>query len=96
MKSVYLQKDKSIFKLDELPVDKFAESLGLPGAPKIKFLKNDATKKRKNATRIAEPVFKEDDKPDDDDTSSSEVDDDKDDNKGPSKVTYLQPTIVSN
>ena len=38
MRSVYLHKDKSIFKIEELPVDVFAESLGLPGTPKIKFL----------------------------------------------------------
>ena len=38
MRSVYLQKDKSIFKIEGLPADLFAESLGLPGAPKIKFL----------------------------------------------------------
>ena len=52
MKSIYLQKDKSIFKLDELPADKFAESLGLPGTPKIKFLKKDKVHKKKNAPRI--------------------------------------------
>lgn len=49
MKSVYLQKDKSIFKLDQLPAEKFAESLGLPGAPKIKFLDKGVTQKKKNA-----------------------------------------------
>ncbi|KAG8923794.1 ATP-dependent RNA helicase dbp4 [Tulasnella sp. 418] len=38
MKSIYLQKNKSIFKLEELPIDKFAESLGLPGTPKIKAM----------------------------------------------------------
>jgi hypothetical protein len=40
MRSVHLHKDKSIFKVEELPVDIFAESLGLPGAPKIKFLRH--------------------------------------------------------
>ena len=51
-RSVYIHKDKSIFKLDELPVDKFAESLGLPGAPKIKFLSRELAKKQKNASRV--------------------------------------------
>ncbi|OCF45706.1 ATP-dependent RNA helicase DBP4 [Kwoniella heveanensis CBS 569] len=37
MKSVHIQKDKSIFKLTELPAEAFAESMGLPGAPQIKF-----------------------------------------------------------
>ncbi|CAG8553438.1 10273_t:CDS:2 [Racocetra fulgida] len=39
MRSVYLQSDKSIFKIDELPAEEFSASLGLPGAPKIKFVK---------------------------------------------------------
>ncbi|EIW79660.1 DEAD-domain-containing protein [Coniophora puteana RWD-64-598 SS2] len=50
VRSVHLQKDKSIFKLDELPVESFAESLGLPGAPKIKFLSRELAKKQKNAS----------------------------------------------
>lgn len=51
MRSVYLHKDKSIFKVDELPADRFAESLGLAGAPKIKFLSKELAKKKKNASR---------------------------------------------
>ena len=49
MRSVYLHKDKSIFKLGELPAERFAASLGLPGAPKIKFLAKEMAMKRKNA-----------------------------------------------
>ncbi|KAL5514712.1 hypothetical protein ACEPAG_2028 [Sanghuangporus baumii] len=52
MRSVFLHKDKSIFRIDELPAEKFAASLGLPGAPKIKFLSKDAAKKRKNASYV--------------------------------------------
>lgn len=51
---MYLHKDKTIFKVDELPVERFAESLGLPGAPKIKFLSKEAAKRRKNASRNIE------------------------------------------
>lgn len=51
MRSVYLHKDKSIFQLDKLPVDRFAASLGLPGAPKIKFLAKEAAKAKKNVSR---------------------------------------------
>ncbi|EGN95755.1 hypothetical protein SERLA73DRAFT_186962 [Serpula lacrymans var. lacrymans S7.3] len=51
VRSIHLQKDKSIFKIEELPVDRFAESLGLPGAPKIKFLSRELAKKQKNASR---------------------------------------------
>ncbi|KAF8452452.1 P-loop containing nucleoside triphosphate hydrolase protein [Boletus edulis BED1] len=51
VRSVYLHKDKSVFKVGELPVDKFAESLGLPGTPKIKLLSREQAKKQKNASR---------------------------------------------
>jgi hypothetical protein len=51
LRSIYLHKDKAIFKIDELPVDRYAESLGLPGAPKIKFLGKEIAKKKKNASR---------------------------------------------
>ncbi|KAL1948548.1 hypothetical protein VTO73DRAFT_12623 [Trametes versicolor] len=57
LRSVYLHKDKSIFKVDELPVKQFAESLGLPGVPKIKFLSKELAKKKKNASReVAETL----------------------------------------
>ncbi|TRM66911.1 P-loop containing nucleoside triphosphate hydrolase protein [Schizophyllum amplum] len=51
LRSVYLHKDKSVFKVDQLPVDRFAESLGLPGTPKIKFLNKEMAKQKKNASR---------------------------------------------
>ncbi|KAJ5083375.1 ATP-dependent RNA helicase dbp4 [Penicillium angulare] len=50
VKSVYVQKDKDVFKIKELPLDNYASSLGLPGAPRIKFIKGDDTKERKNAS----------------------------------------------
>jgi ATP-dependent RNA helicase DDX10/DBP4 len=50
-KSVYLQKDKDIFKLKEYDFEAFAASLGLPGAPKIRFLKDDGGKEKKQAVR---------------------------------------------
>lgn len=55
VRSLHVQKDKGIFKLDKYPLEEFAASIGLPGAPRIKFLKADAeeVKKRKNASRQA-------------------------------------------
>ncbi|CAD6499169.1 BgTH12-04821 [Blumeria graminis f. sp. triticale] len=50
-KSLYLQKDKEVFKLDEYDLEGFASSLGLPGAPKIKFQKGEDARKIKNAPR---------------------------------------------
>ncbi|KIW06852.1 uncharacterized protein PV09_02529 [Verruconis gallopava] len=51
VKSIYIQKDKEIFQLTKLPLEEFAASLGLPGAPRIKFMKGDDAKARKNAPR---------------------------------------------
>ncbi|KAF9872308.1 DEAD/DEAH box helicase [Colletotrichum karsti] len=51
-RSIHLHKDKEVFKLDELDLDAFASSLGLPGAPQIKFKQGGADmKKVKNAPR---------------------------------------------
>ncbi|KAH6723228.1 P-loop containing nucleoside triphosphate hydrolase protein, partial [Leptodontidium sp. 2 PMI_412] len=52
-KSVYLQKDKEVFKINEYDLEGFANSMGLPGAPKIKFQKGNDTKDLKNAPRGA-------------------------------------------
>lgn len=54
VKSIHVQKDKDIFRLKELPLDDYAASMGLPGAPRIKFIKGDDTKDRKNAPRALE------------------------------------------
>ncbi|KAF2238964.1 DEAD-domain-containing protein [Viridothelium virens] len=53
VKSIYLQKDKEVFHMDDLPLEDFAESLGLPGAPRIRFGKGDNAKELKNAPRTA-------------------------------------------
>ncbi|ORY81372.1 P-loop containing nucleoside triphosphate hydrolase protein [Protomyces lactucae-debilis] len=50
VRSVNLHKDKDVFKVDQLPVEEFAASLGLPGAPRIKFLSSKEVKAKKNAT----------------------------------------------
>eukprot|EP01103_Thecamoeba_quadrilineata_P000273 TRINITY_DN10227_c0_g1_i1.p1 TRINITY_DN10227_c0_g1~~TRINITY_DN10227_c0_g1_i1.p1 ORF type:complete len:809 (-),score=233.75 TRINITY_DN10227_c0_g1_i1:28-2454(-) len=49
VRSVYINKDKEIFKCDQLPIVEFAKSLGLSGAPQIRFLANQ--KDKKNAVR---------------------------------------------
>jgi len=51
VRSVYVMQDKDTFKLKELDLEGFANSLGLPGAPRVKFLKGDDTKTRKNMPR---------------------------------------------
>lgn len=47
VKSIYIQKDKEVFKFEELPSEDFANSLGLPGAPKIKIRGMKAIEKAK-------------------------------------------------
>ncbi|TVY31651.1 ATP-dependent RNA helicase [Lachnellula subtilissima] len=50
-RSIYVQKDKDIFKINNYDLEGYASSMGLPGAPKIKFQKGDDTKKIKNTPR---------------------------------------------
>ncbi|KAF8323898.1 DEAD-domain-containing protein [Clavulina sp. PMI_390] len=51
VRSVHLQKNREIFKVGELPLKDFASALGLPGAPKVKFVNRDNS--QKNAQRAA-------------------------------------------
>lgn len=51
VRSVHLQKDKDVFKVSDLPLEKFALSLGLPGAPKLKINDAGRNKELKNAPR---------------------------------------------
>ncbi|KAF1840828.1 DEAD-domain-containing protein [Cucurbitaria berberidis CBS 394.84] len=51
VKSIYLQKDKEVFKLKEYDLEAYATSLGLPGTPRIKFMKGDDSKQKKQASR---------------------------------------------
>lgn len=51
VKSIHVQKDKEVFKVKDLALDAFAASLGLPGAPRIKFIKGEDTKIQKNQPR---------------------------------------------
>lgn len=54
IRSIYVQKDREVFKFDQIPTEEFANSLGLPGAPKIKMKGMRAierSKELKNAPR---------------------------------------------
>lgn len=57
VRSVYLQKDKEVFDVLALPLEKYAASLGLPGAPKVKFVK-EASAARKKADAKARALEK--------------------------------------
>ncbi|KIW97816.1 uncharacterized protein Z519_01400 [Cladophialophora bantiana CBS 173.52] len=51
VRSVHIQKDKETFNLKRLDLEAFAASLGLPGAPRVRFVKGEDAKARKNAPR---------------------------------------------
>lgn len=50
VRSVHLNSNKSVFKVAELPIERFAASLGLAGAPKLRFV---ARSQAKNVSREA-------------------------------------------
>jgi len=43
LRSVYVQKDKSVFKVEEIVVDELALAMGFSSTPKVKFLKPSKT-----------------------------------------------------
>jgi len=103
LRSVQLHKDKSIFKLEELPTQRFAESLGLPGTPKIKFLSREVAKAKKNVSRTVEAAqleaLKEREEEDDDDSeqdgdSSEAGNDQESDDDGEQKDKVATVTKV--
>lgn len=42
VRSYYLQRDKEVFDVGALPLTEYASALGLPGAPRIRFVKSSA------------------------------------------------------
>ncbi|KAL8893707.1 MAG: hypothetical protein Q9192_005004, partial [Flavoplaca navasiana] len=82
VKSINLQRDKEVFKLDQLPLEEYSVSLGLPGAPRVKFVKGDNAKSLKNAPKRQE-------------LSSSDADEDEGkDGKKNQKVQANKPAAV--
>ncbi|EMR09624.1 hypothetical protein PNEG_02208 [Pneumocystis murina B123] len=51
LKSIYLQKDKEVFKFEDLSIEEFSSKMGLLGVPKIKFLQSLNSKILKNKPR---------------------------------------------
>ncbi|KAI1815806.1 DEAD-domain-containing protein [Poronia punctata] len=77
VRSIHLQKDKEVFDLKKLDLEEYAASLGLPGAPIIKFTKGEDIKKLKNKPRANLS------------DSDSEFDPDKDKKKVRTKVEKM-------
>ncbi|KAK5069210.1 ATP-dependent RNA helicase dbp4 [Lithohypha guttulata] len=73
VRSVYVMPDKDTFKLKELDLEGYAASLGLPGAPRVKFLKGDDTKTRKNMPRALAAALDHGDSVDEDEGKAEKV-----------------------
>lgn len=91
MRSVHIQKDKSIFKLSELPAEAFAASMGLPGAPQIKLADQKKAKKvmggeKEDAEVVEEKgargVVVSDDSEDEDENDGEDLEDSEEEGSG--------------
>ncbi|KAL7750727.1 ATP-dependent RNA helicase dbp4 [Sorochytrium milnesiophthora] len=53
VRSIHLQANKAVFDVNALPLDDFAESLGLPGSPKIKFIQKSQAKDDRRGPQLS-------------------------------------------
>lgn len=93
-RSISVQKDRETFKLDELPLEEFAASLGLPGAPRIRGLKSvdqNRAKERKNQPRGLKALADDTDSSED---GGSDVEKDKTKDKAKDKVRTKYDKMV--
>ena len=81
-------KNKSVFQLDKLPIERFAESLGLPGAPKVKFVTKEIHRKRKEGGRKSSEASKRDSK---DNKANSSGEDNSSDSESEAGAPTEQP-----
>ncbi|KAL7749592.1 ATP-dependent RNA helicase dbp4 [Sorochytrium milnesiophthora] len=54
VRSIHLQANKAVFDVNALPLDEFAESLGLPGSPKIKFIQKSQAKNDRRGPQLSD------------------------------------------
>ncbi|RWR79962.1 DEAD-box ATP-dependent RNA helicase 32 [Cinnamomum micranthum f. kanehirae] len=62
LRSIYLQRDKEIFDVEQLPIEEFSASLGLPMTPKIRFLNCKIKRKTIHESHEHENDFEDDNK----------------------------------
>jgi hypothetical protein len=94
MRSVYLQKNKDIFKVHDLPAEEYAQSIGLPGAPKIKFVKASAAKEAQRAETKAKQAVAT--KAEEEESSSEEEDSDIEESLPTPKVMIVSIYLLVN
>jgi ATP-dependent RNA helicase DDX10/DBP4 len=77
LKSIYVQKDKDTFDVHKLPAQEYSHSLGLPGAPNIKFSKKKKAVENVESEDEAEEVNGVADQEDSDDEGAENDDEPK-------------------
>ncbi|EJU01294.1 DEAD-domain-containing protein [Dacryopinax primogenitus] len=99
LRSVWLQKNKEVFNLEEMPIKKFAASLGLPGAPRIRFRRGQGEdgkeKKNKSRTLAAEGNIRGGKKgsEDEDDSGDSEQEGDNEDDEDAAATQFAAAVV---
>jgi ATP-dependent RNA helicase DDX10/DBP4 len=63
VRSIYLQKDKEVFHVEDIALEEYAEALGLPTVPHVKFIPGDKLKQAKNAPHVVVESSDEETKP---------------------------------
>ena len=61
VRSIVVQKDKDIFDVKKVDLEEFAAGLGLPGTPRVKFVKGEDAKSWKNMPRQLREMLSESD-----------------------------------
>ncbi|BGP41227.1 ATP-dependent RNA helicase dbp4 [Rhodotorula kratochvilovae] len=92
VRSIHLQKDKSVFKLDALPLEEYAASLGLAGAPKIKFGTKQEASAAKNKPRVVEELQREIEEKGAEESESEEESEEEGDSEGEGAVPVAGPS----
>ncbi|EME78514.1 uncharacterized protein MYCFIDRAFT_37274 [Pseudocercospora fijiensis CIRAD86] len=73
VKALHYQKDKEIFNLEKYKLEEFASSMGLPGAPRIKYLKADAEEARRKKNLSRKAMLSDEDSEDEDDDEDGDT-----------------------
>jgi len=55
VKSVYLMKNKAVFNVESIDLTRFAESLGLSAAPRVRFLEKQRKQKQNPKEKLSDP-----------------------------------------
>ncbi len=77
LKSVHLQSNKTIFDVHKLPIEEFAFSLGLPAAPRVRFLYKSTTRNKAESGNDVEELVGEKSGREDEEGESEEIEEEE-------------------